>query len=52
MNHEQRLHEINTLEWDELLATDEPFKPAMPKGGKEEKVLNEGKKTAELDSND
>ncbi|XP_023514063.1 calmodulin-binding transcription activator 5 isoform X2 [Cucurbita pepo subsp. pepo] len=32
MNHEQRLHEINTLEWDELLVTDEPFKPSMPKG--------------------
>lgn len=34
MTHEQRLHEINTLEWDDLLVTDEPFKPAMPKGGK------------------
>ena len=41
MTHEQRLHEINTLEWDDLLVKDEPFKPAMPKGGNKEKVLNE-----------
>ncbi|CAK9328942.1 unnamed protein product [Citrullus colocynthis] len=34
MTHEQRLHEINTLEWDDLLVMDEPFKPAMPKGDK------------------
>ncbi|KAI3469309.1 hypothetical protein Pfo_025972 [Paulownia fortunei] len=25
-NHEQRLHEINTLEWDELLVPDDPHK--------------------------
>ncbi|KAG7013672.1 Calmodulin-binding transcription activator 5, partial [Cucurbita argyrosperma subsp. argyrosperma] len=34
MAHEQRLHEINTLEWDELLVTNEPLKPAMPKEDK------------------
>ncbi|XP_022959075.1 calmodulin-binding transcription activator 5-like [Cucurbita moschata] len=34
MVHEQRLHEINTLEWDELLVTNEPLKPAMPKEDK------------------
>ncbi|XP_022138869.1 calmodulin-binding transcription activator 5 isoform X2 [Momordica charantia] len=32
MTHEQRLHEINTLEWDELLVTNEPFNPVIPKG--------------------
>ncbi|XP_011657270.2 calmodulin-binding transcription activator 5 isoform X1 [Cucumis sativus] len=34
MTHEQRLHEINTLEWDDLLVKDEPFKPAIHKGDK------------------
>lgn len=43
MSHEQRLHEINTLDWDELLVTDEHFKTGMPKEGNEEKVLNEAK---------
>lgn len=50
MAHEQRLHEINTLEWDELLVTNEPLKPAMTKEGNEVKILNEAKTTAELDS--
>ncbi|KAM7257277.1 hypothetical protein ACFE04_013018 [Oxalis oulophora] len=31
-NHEIRLHEINTLEWDELLATDDPNNSAPKEG--------------------
>ncbi|KAJ4954433.1 hypothetical protein NE237_011216 [Protea cynaroides] len=30
-NHEMRLHEINTLEWEDLLATQDPRDPAGPK---------------------
>ncbi|XAR49681.1 hypothetical protein NMG60_11032949 [Bertholletia excelsa] len=33
-NHEMRLHEINTLEWEELLASDDPTKLNAPYGGK------------------
>ncbi|CAA3031818.1 calmodulin-binding transcription activator 5 isoform X4 [Olea europaea subsp. europaea] len=33
-NHEQRLHEINTLEWDELLVSVDPNKPITPQEGK------------------
>ncbi|KAM7280432.1 hypothetical protein ACFE04_007566 [Oxalis oulophora] len=32
-NHEMTLHEINTLEWDELLATNDPNNPNAPKRG-------------------
>ncbi|PIN12857.1 putative protein, contains IPT/TIG domain [Handroanthus impetiginosus] len=32
-NHEQRLHEINTLEWDELLAPDDSHKLNSPQEG-------------------
>ncbi|CAA0824131.1 Calmodulin-binding transcription activator 5 [Striga hermonthica] len=31
--HEQRLHEINTLEWDELLVPDNSNKPVTPQEG-------------------
>lgn len=33
--HEMRLHEINTLEWDELLVPDDPNKLIPPEGGNE-----------------
>ncbi|CAA2989147.1 calmodulin-binding transcription activator 5 isoform X1 [Olea europaea subsp. europaea] len=33
-NHEQRLHEINTLEWDELLVPFDPNKSIIPEEGK------------------
>ncbi|KAM7485002.1 hypothetical protein LguiA_001011 [Lonicera macranthoides] len=32
--HEMRLHEINTLEWDELLVLDDPNKLIPPEGGR------------------
>ncbi|XP_057486001.1 calmodulin-binding transcription activator 5 isoform X1 [Actinidia eriantha] len=33
-SHEMRLHEINTLEWEELLVPDDPSKLSAPDGGK------------------
>ncbi|KAL2459310.1 Calmodulin-binding transcription activator 5 [Forsythia ovata] len=33
-NHEQRLHEINTLEWDELVVPVDTNKPLTPQEGK------------------
>ncbi|CAA3000778.1 Calmodulin-binding transcription activator 5 [Olea europaea subsp. europaea] len=33
-NHEQTLHEINTLEWDQLLVLDDPQKLNTPQEGK------------------
>ncbi|GMP57037.1 hypothetical protein CsSME_00021291 [Camellia sinensis var. sinensis] len=33
-NHEMTLHEINTLEWEELLVLDDPSKLSAPDGGK------------------
>uniref|UniRef100_A0A5B7A702 Putative calmodulin-binding transcription activator 6 isoform X1 n=1 Tax=Davidia involucrata TaxID=16924 RepID=A0A5B7A702_DAVIN len=33
-NHEMRLHEINTLEWEELLLSDDPNKLNAHEGGK------------------
>ncbi|KAL0457473.1 UNVERIFIED_CONTAM: Calmodulin-binding transcription activator 5 [Sesamum latifolium] len=32
-HHEQRLHEINTLEWDELLVPDDPHRLITPQEG-------------------
>lgn len=32
-NHEQRLHEINTLEWDELVVPYDPHKLNSPQEG-------------------
>lgn len=34
-NHEQRLHEINTLEWDELVVPFDPNKSIIPQEGDE-----------------
>lgn len=34
INHQQRLHEINTLEWDELLVPDDPQKLNSPQEGR------------------
>ena len=33
-NHELRLHEINTLEWDELILTNDSNNSTAPKEGK------------------
>ncbi|KAL5782177.1 hypothetical protein ACOSP7_007206 [Xanthoceras sorbifolium] len=32
-NHEMRLHELNTLEWDELVVTNDSNNSSAPKGG-------------------
>lgn len=33
-NHEMRIHELNTLEWDDLLGLNDPNNSMAPKGGK------------------
>lgn len=33
-NHEMRLHEINTLEWDELVVANDPSGSTAPREGK------------------
>jgi len=41
MNHEMRLHEINTLEWDELLVTHDPNKLNAAEAGNELNIICE-----------
>lgn len=33
-NHEMRLHELNTLEWDDLVVTNDSNDSTEPRGGK------------------
>ncbi|XP_024019984.1 calmodulin-binding transcription activator 5 [Morus notabilis] len=40
-NHEQRLYDINTLEWDELLVANAPVNSAASKGGDKVPLFNQ-----------
>ncbi|KAE9453268.1 hypothetical protein C3L33_14839, partial [Rhododendron williamsianum] len=52
INHEMRLHEINTLDWEELLVPDDLNKLSAPDGGKTPRFERQNQyKTNEFTSN-